>query len=137
MAEDLTDERYNDMAAMRVRTGPEVAHAYEVLRKFIKAHTADQIYRGAQERKFPWGTVRTPDETLDDPHLWERGFFEEVEHPELGTSYVYPGRPYVFNRTPWRTYRAPLLGEHNHRVYAGELGIAEVELERLKGEGVI
>ena len=137
MAEDLSDEPYADMAAMRVRTSQEVGHFYDVLSRFIKAHTADQIYRGAQQRKFPWGIVRSPDETLDDPHLWDRGFFEEVEHPELGTSYVYAGRSYVFNKTPWRTCRAPLLGEHNRTVYIDDLGISEGELERLQGEGVI
>ena len=62
---------------MRERTNPEVDHAFEVIRKFIASHTAEEIYRGAQERKFPWGVVRSPDENLDDPHFYEdRGFFE-------------------------------------------------------------
>ncbi len=137
MAEDLNDERYADMDALRTQGGPEFDHAIEVLGRFIKAHTADQIYRGSQERRFPWGIVRSPDENLEDPHFWERGFFEEVEHPELGQSYVYPGRPYVFNKTPWRTHRAPLLGEHNRSVYGDELGIGDQELERLRRDGVI
>lgn len=137
MAEDLTDEKYLDMAAMRTRSGPEVSHAYDVLRRFIERHTAEEIYRGSQERRFPWGIVRSPDETLDDPHLWERGFFAEIEHPELGRSFVYPGRPYVFSKTPWRSHRAPLLGEHNQNVYAGELGISGPEMERLASTGVI
>ena len=137
MAEDLTDEKYLDMAAMRTRSGPEVSHAYDVLRRFIASHPADYIYRGSQERKFPWGVVRSPDETLDDPHLWERGFFEEVEHPEIGQSFVYPGRPYVFSKTPWQTRRAPLLGEHNKKVYSQDLGISDTELEGLVSSGVI
>ena len=66
-----------------------------------------------------------------------RGFFEEVEHPELGHSYVYPGRPYVFNKTPWQTRRAPLLGEHNRRVYIDDLGLSEQELAQLQRDAVI
>jgi len=137
MAEDLTDEKYLDMAAMRTRTGPEVNHAYDVLRRFIASFPADDIYRGSQERKFPWGVVRSPDETLEDKHLQDRGMFEEVEHPELGKSFVYPGRPYVFNKTPWQARRAPLLGEHNQKVYVEELGISDAELETLASSGVI
>ncbi|MCH7511134.1 MAG: CoA transferase, partial [Chloroflexi bacterium] len=121
----------------RIRTGDEVEHAFNVLRRFIKAHTADEIYHGAQQRRFPWGVIRSPDETLDDPHLWERGFFERVEHPELGESYIYPGRPYILNKTPWRTRRAPLVGEHNRKVYVDDLGLTEDEVERLQQDGVI
>ena len=123
--------------ALRVRSGPDVEHAYDVLRRFIRAHTAEEVYRGAQTRKFPWGIVRSPDETLDDSHLWERGFFQEVEHPELGCSYVYPGRPYVFNKTPWRTRRAPLLGEHNDKVYREDLGMDQNEMAALRANGTI
>ena len=137
MVEDLLDEKYRDMAMHRIRTGDEVEHAFNVLRRFIKAHTADEIYHGAQQRRFPWGVIRSPDETLDDPHLWERGFFERVEHPELGESYIYPGRPYILNKTPWRTRRAPLVGEHNHKVYVDDLGLTEDEVERLQQDGVI
>ena len=138
MAEDLTDEKYLDMATMRARTGYEVEHAFEVVKRFIAAHTAEEIYRGAQGRKFPWGIIRSPDENLDDPHFYEdRGVFADVEHPELGKTYTYAGRPYVFSKTPWRTFRSPLLGEHNESVYREDLGLDEAEIERLRDEGVI
>ena len=138
MAEDLTDEKYLDMAVMRARTGYEVDHAFEVVKRFIASHTAEEIYRGAQRRKFPWGIIRSPDENLDDPHFAEdRGFFAEVEHPELGETYTYAGRPYIFNKTPWRTFRSPLLGEHNATVYGQDLGLDDAEIEQLREEGVI
>ena len=138
MAEDLTDEKYLDMATMRARTGYEVEHAFEVVKRFIASHTAEAIYRGAQQRKFPWGIIRSPDENLDDPHFYEdRGLFAEVEHPELEETYTYAGRPYVFSKTPWRTFRSPLLGEHNEPVYGQELGLDHVEIDRLREDGVI
>ena len=138
MAEGLTDTKYRDMDLMRERTNPEVDHAFEVIRKFIASHTAEEIYRGAQERKFPWGVVRAPDENLDDPHFYEdRRFFEQVEHPELGETYTYAGRPFIAHKTPWRTFRSPLLGEHNQKVYSGDLGLTDEEIEDLQVEGVI
>jgi len=80
----------------------------------------------------PWGPVRSPDENLDDPHWRDRGFFVEVEHPEFGRSYTYPGLPYIFSGTPGRVRRrAPLLGEHNYGVYVTELGISPEDLREL------
>jgi len=58
------------------------------------------------------GVVYTPGEALTDPHFVERGFPVEIEHPELGRSFTYPGAPYRFTGTPWSATRAPLLGEH-------------------------
>ncbi len=138
MAEDLMDEHYRNMARMRVRAGPEVDHAFEVVRRFIAAHPAEEIYRGAQGRKFPWGIIRAPEDTLEDPHFAEdRGFFAQVEHPELGETHTYAGRPYIANATPWRTFRSPLLGEHNRSVYGNDLGLSSEEIARLTSDGVI
>ncbi len=138
MAEDLTDPHYRDMAAMRMRAGPEVDHAFVVVKKFIAAHSAIEIYHGAQQRKFPWAIVRSPEENLDDPHFAEdRGVFAEVEHPDLGETYTYTGRPYIMHETPWRTFRSPLVGEHNAQVYGEEMGLSDDELERLSADGVI
>ena len=137
MAEDLNDDKYRDTVMQRVRSGPEVDHINQVLRKFIAQQDAEESYREAQTRRFAWGVIRSPEETLDDQHLWDRDLFEEIEHPELGRSFVYPGRPYVFNKTPWHTGRAPLLGEHNRPVYVDELGLSEREYARLQRDGVI
>ena len=97
MEEDLEDERYRDMARNRTRTSEDADHAFEVVRRFVSAHTADEIYRGAQALKFPWGTVRSPEENLYDPHFAEdRGMFCDIEHPEFGEGikFKYVGRPY-------------------------------------------
>ena len=138
MAEDLTDPRYRDMARMRMRVGPEVDHAFVVVKKFIAVHNAEEIYRGAQGRKFPWAIIRSPEENLDDPHFAEdRGVFAQIEHPELGETYTYAGRPYIMNGTPWRSFRSPLLGEHNDLVYGEELGMTQEEIADLRQSGVI
>ena len=46
--------------------------------------------------------VRAPEELLDDAHLYDRGFWKQVEHPELGRSFVYPGEATIYNGSPWR-----------------------------------
>ncbi len=100
--------------------------------------TQQEAFAGAQELGFPWGAVRTPDELLEDPHLKDRKFWVEVEHPELRRSFIYPGGAAFYGETPWRiSRRAPLLGEHNEEVLCGELGLAPQEVSLLGESGVI
>ena len=64
------------------------------------------------------GVIYTPGEAMADPHFVARGFPVEIEHPELGRSFTYPGAPYRFTGTPWSARRAPLLGEHQEALTA-------------------
>jgi crotonobetainyl-CoA:carnitine CoA-transferase CaiB-like acyl-CoA transferase len=64
-------------------------------------------------------------------------FFVEVEHPELGKSFTYPGGSAIFPRTPWQiSRRAPLVGEHNEEIY-GEFGLDLPKLTMLRESAVI
>jgi crotonobetainyl-CoA:carnitine CoA-transferase CaiB-like acyl-CoA transferase len=82
--------------------------------------------------------VRAPEELLDDPHLHDRGFWKQVEHPELGRSFVYPGEAAIFSDSPWHiSRRAPLIGEHNTEIYCAELGLSQGELSILAENRVI
>ena len=73
----------------------------------------------------------------EDPQLNARGYFVEVEHPELGRKFLYPGAPCILSATPWRLYRRPpLLGEHNKEVLGGELGLSVEAIRVLRADGV-
>ena len=90
---------------------------------------AYEFFRQGQERGIHVGVIYSPDEVYEDPHFVARGFQVEVEHPELGRMFGYPGAPYHFGDSPWRiSRRAPLLGEDNERVYAS-LGLSAAGLE--------
>ena len=79
---------------------------------------AYEFFVGSQRRGLPVGAIYAPEDVFEDPHFRERGFPVQVEHPELGRSFVYPGAPYRFERSPWRiSRRAPRLGEHNAAVF--------------------
>jgi len=76
-------------------------------------------------------------DTMDyftDPHLTERGFIVEVDHPVNG--------PMQLMRHPLRMrgaveqQRAPLLGEHTDEVLGGLLGLDQDALAALRSEGV-
>ena len=134
MADDLMDEKYQDGTVIQAN----MPHIVEVITKFVTSRTSEEIYNGAQERGFPWGTIRAPDDLLDDGHLQDRGFWVNVEHPELGRSFTYPGTYAIYGKSPWNlSRRAPLIGEHNREVLGGELGLTSAELDSLAERGVV
>ena len=81
--------------------------------------SAYEFFSGAQARGFQVGIIYSPEEVLEDPHFQARGWPTEVEHPEHGRSFIYPGQPYKFEKSPWSIRRrAPLLGEDTEEVLA-------------------
>lgn len=109
----------------------------EPIGAFFRRHTKEELFREALRRDIILYPVSTVADLAENPHLRERGFFVEVEHPELGAVVRYPGPPWVVDgeRVPVRR-RPPLLGEHNAEVY-GELGLGREDLEHLYRIGAI
>ncbi|MGE0222529.1 MAG: CaiB/BaiF CoA transferase family protein [Acetobacteraceae bacterium] len=135
MAGDLKDPKYQDPSVIAAST----SHIIDgLLADFIASLPADEVYHAGQARGFTWGSVRTPEMLLEDGHLQDRGFWKQVEHPELGRSFTYPGEAAIYNGTPWRiSRRAPLIGEHNVEVFCDELGLSRGELGVLAESGVV
>ena len=124
------------------RGDPEAMRQQERVNQAIQAlaltKDAYELFREAQERGLQWGIVYSPDEVIEDPHINARGFPVDVEHPELGATFRYPGAPYRFAASPWAVRRrAPLVGEDNHAVYIGELGLRPEDLVALTEAKVI
>ncbi|MDO8674001.1 MAG: CoA transferase [Dehalococcoidia bacterium] len=86
------------------------------------------------------GVAATPSlsnaEIVHDPHLWERNFFVNIDHPATGPG-IQPSPGIHLSETPAHFFRAPLLGEHNQRVFGELLGITTDEIESLVEEKVI
>ncbi len=134
MAEDLKDEKYLE-EEYRLQ---HVDHIIEVLKRWTKNHSTDELFEKGQLMRFSWAPVNSPEEVSHNPQLKARGFFIDVEHPELCRSIYYPGAPYKINRASIdRWERAPLIGEDNLQVYQKELGISQEELKRLASLNVI
>jgi crotonobetainyl-CoA:carnitine CoA-transferase CaiB-like acyl-CoA transferase len=98
---------------------------------------ADRAARELREQGVPAAAMVRAFETLDDPQLRARGFFETVDHPIVGP-HEYPTWPMRLSAGPyrWWTGPAPLLGQHNDEVLR-ELGVDDAELVRLRGARVI
>jgi crotonobetainyl-CoA:carnitine CoA-transferase CaiB-like acyl-CoA transferase len=118
-----------------------VANAREldkVLRESFAGRSKFETFYEAQKRRgLIYGVVQTPQDVVESPQYRARGYFEDIEHPAIGTA-TYPGAPFLMSETPWQASSpAPTLGQHNHEILCGKLGYLPGDLTRLGAEGVI
>ncbi len=113
MEEDLLDLKWKDEAYCHEHLG----HIIEVLQRWTKNHTAHELFEIGQLMRFPWAPVHSPQDILGSPQLEARGFFKDVDHPEINSSLRYPGLPFqCIPSLPALSRRAPLIDEHNDQV---------------------
>ena len=130
---DLNDLKNVEPEALQ----KQQAHISEVVERFFASITQEEAYHEGQQRRLLIGAVHAPEDILDEQHWHDRGFFVEVEHPELGRSFTYPGGASIYPQSPWKIYRrAAVIGEHNQEVF-GEIGLDLLELGVLREAGVI
>jgi crotonobetainyl-CoA:carnitine CoA-transferase CaiB-like acyl-CoA transferase len=108
------------------------------LQDFFISHTGEELYSGALKRVLSLVPVANAEFMVNDPQLFSRNFWVEVEHPELNEKIIYPGPFVAMSETPLDLrWRAPRIGEHNEEIYVKELGISQDELHMLKESGII
>ena len=108
-----------------------------ILTSWTQAHEHYQAMHLLQAHGVPAGAVLTGGETLVDPHLKARGFWDVVHNPEVGT-YTQVTTPWRLSRSPRQTAQpAPGLGEHNHYVLGELLGLSDEDIATLEAQGII
>jgi len=116
----------------------EADHIDEIWEAFLKTHTREELFIGAQARGVRLMPVNDAKSVIEDIGLKERGYFVDVAHPELNEVFKYPGAPYRFSDTPWGiSKRAPLIGENNSEIYKKELGFSDEQLAIFMADKVI
>jgi crotonobetainyl-CoA:carnitine CoA-transferase CaiB-like acyl-CoA transferase len=109
-----------------------------VLTKFFSQHTKQELYEGAIKRGIQIVPALTAKETKEFPQLAARGYWVEIEHPELKTAIAYPGGFIKSTEIACGIrHRAPLIGEHNEEIYKKDLGLSGEDLIILKQSGII
>ena len=90
-----------------------------------------------QEAGVAAGAVMDQADAYSDPHLSERGAFEEAYQEDVGI-HLYPGAPFKMSRTPISIRRGPVrLGEDNEYVYKQLLSIPDERYCELERDGHI
>jgi crotonobetainyl-CoA:carnitine CoA-transferase CaiB-like acyl-CoA transferase len=116
-------------------TVDEIAHCFT---EFFLRRSKHELWEQAQKRGIQLYPLLTPGDMLEFEQLKIRGYWEQVEHPELATTITYPGAIARMSEVPCGTpRRAPLIGEHNEEIYMGEMGISREELLILKQGSII
>lgn len=117
----------------------EVSNREQLIGEFIRTKTKAELFDEAIREGILLIPVTTVKDITESPQLAFRGYWENVEHPEVEDTITYPGWPVKWTEMP--AYkpkrRAPLIGEHNWEVYGNELGLSPEQLALLKARRVI
>jgi CoA:oxalate CoA-transferase len=100
-------------------------------------YTAEEINNMALQHGVPCSLVRNVKDLVNDEQLAFRNFWQELDHAVAG-KIKYPGAPFQLSATPAAFERpAPLLGEHNEKVYCEMLHYTREQLVRMRQGGII
>ncbi len=108
-----------------------------ILAEWVGERTADEVVELVRGAGLPCAKVATIDEVVEDPQVKHREMLVEIEHPTVGQlpmqglNVRYSASTQSIRRPP------PLLGQHNHEVYAEWLGLDAAAIKRLAADGVI
>ncbi|MDD5288897.1 MAG: CoA transferase [Dehalococcoidales bacterium] len=122
-----------------VQAPPDVIdHIVDSTIKFFMKYTRAELLEGAVKNDAMLFPVSDANEILSNAQLAARGYWVDINHPELSTTIRYPGSfVHASEATPEVFRSAPLIGEHNLEIYEGEFGIPQEKLVMLKQAGVI
>ena len=116
-APQLDDPRFENASA-RLENAEALG---EILDEIFATKQKRDIFYAAHERRFIYGVIDSPAETIENPQIQARSYYQPVEHPELG-EITFPGAPFLMSSSPWAVNStAPALGQHNGEVL-GSLG---------------
>jgi crotonobetainyl-CoA:carnitine CoA-transferase CaiB-like acyl-CoA transferase len=97
---------------------------YPLIEEWTQERGKLEIMEQCQEAGCPVTAVFDVAEAAEHPHLAERGYLVELEHPELGR-FRDLGAPFKLPDSPGGPlHAAPLLGQHNSDVLDGEAAAA-------------
>ena len=131
-APELDDPRF-DNASARLENAEALG---EILDQIFATKQKQDIFYAAHQKRFIYGVIDSPPETLENPQIQARGYYVPVEHEDLG-EITFPGAPFLMNGSPWAVNStAPALGQHNAEVL-GALGYDAQHLAYLTASEVI
>ena len=106
--------------------------------EWTRRHYHYEVMHTLQRAGIAAGPVIDQRDAFSDPHLQERGIFEDVYHEDVDGTHLYVGAPYKMSDTPIKIRRGPVqLGQDNEYVYKQVLGVDDEEYAELERQGHI
>jgi len=129
--EDLLDDARFATLADRVAN---IDDTYEETAKTMVHRTTQEWLDMFGQTSVPTNAVNTLDGIIDDPHLKEVGFWQELDHPTEGKLRM-TRFPVNFSATPAENRRhQPRLGEHSAEILL-EAGVTQDEIDAMLQAG--
>lgn len=129
-----SDPRY----ATHVARGERQGELDELINRWTRTLTVDQLEALMIAHSVPAGRVYTGKEMLEDPHFAARDALVTVEHPQFGPVRMQAPMPKLSATPSTVRRRAPLTpGEHNAEVYGQRLGLDAQALADLAARGIV
>ena len=127
------DPRFKNLAARK-----ENENALEqIVNAWTQERSAEETTQRLQQAGIPAYPSLDGKDMLANPHVAARGFFVELEHPEVGKR-RHLGIPWKMSNTPCVVQRpAPCMGEATEYVLRDILGLSQAEVAALKAKDVL
>ena len=107
------------------------------LSKWTEDRTAQEATEALQAHGVASAPVMNAEDRLSDPHFQERGLYQDIHHPALGSEPIFNLMWKLSKNPPAIRRHAPLLGEHNQQVFGGILGLSHDEIKNLEDKQVL
>ena len=117
----------------RIENGAELRQEISSWTKGLTKQEATELLEAAG---VPGGPVLDTSELLNDPHLTDRGFITNIEHPDHGEVPILGWAARLSNSSV-NVVAAPALGEHTTDVLNQDLDLSAAEIGRLRDESII
>ncbi len=108
----------------------------ELIEQWTVQRTPHEVMTLLQGVGVTAGVVQTGQDLSQDPNLRERGFFQTLNHPEMGKC-TYVSSPFKLSAGACEMRPAPLLGEHTEYVCKKILGMSDEEFVKSLNAGVL
>ena len=113
------------------------AEVYRIVGEWIASTPEEEALRLLEQNRVPAAPVLAIEETMNHPHMRERGTVRTVADRVLGEFQI-PGSAYRFSEFPADLeLEAPFLGEHNAEVLGQYLGFSRERVAELEAQGVL
>lgn len=128
-----TDPRYSTLAS-RAAHGDELN---KLVAQWVAGLPAAEVEARCVAHGVPVATAYSAADIFADPHIQARGDLVEVDDPVAGPMRQQAPYPRFVGQAPSAPRGAPRLGEHTAEVLRELLDLAEIDIARLREEGVI
>jgi len=138
MAPDFMKAKQWEKFDVAVITQEEVDRMESAIGKFFVDITKKEFLKEVVERGMLGYPISTAEDILDDNQLVARNFWQSLETPGSDDPIRFPGGFAQFSEMDCGVrFRAPLLGEHNRDILAGELGLSQQQLTLMRAASII